>query len=136
MGDLLKSMPLTTLPKSPATPIAKHRAKVIAGLEEQKMLAKDPNYVRTTIVTIKKDGKKVQEPKRQRVRPWWRMKPDGLYALGIPWRRKLIEFDDGKNAIAVSSLDEIPTMIDSLIRAVRNGELDAQLAQAKVPSST
>ena len=43
---------------------------------------------------------------------------------------KPIEFEKGKNAIAVSSLDKISLVIDILITAVRNGELDDQLAQA------
>ena len=36
----------------------------------------------------------------------------------------------GKPAIAVPSLDKLPSVIDTLITAVRNGELDQQLAQA------
>jgi len=45
----------------------------------------------------------------------------------------------GKSAIVVPSLDKLPTIIDTLIAAVRNGELDTQLAQAcaqtKIPNS-
>jgi hypothetical protein len=44
-----------------------------------------------------------------------------------------IEFEKGKDAIAVPSFEKIPMVIDILINAVRNGELDAQLAQAKKP---
>ena len=43
---------------------------------------------------------------------------------------KPIEFEKGKPAIAVSSLDELPSVIDTLIIAVRNGELDQQFAEA------
>jgi hypothetical protein len=42
-----------------------------------------------------------------------------------------VEFEKGKTAIAVPSLDKIPGAIDTLIAAVRNGEFDEQLAQAK-----
>jgi len=49
---------------------------------------------------------------------------------------KPIEFEKGKNAIAVSSLDKISLVIDILITAVRNGELDDQLAQRKKPPTT
>jgi len=41
-----------------------------------------------------------------------------------------LEFDKGKAAIAVPSLDKLPPVIDALISAVRGGELDEQLAQA------
>jgi hypothetical protein len=37
------------------------------------------------------------------------------------------EFEKGKTAIAVPSLDQLPTVIDALIAAVRNGELDEVL---------
>jgi hypothetical protein len=40
---------------------------------------------------------------------------------------KPIEFEKGKAAIAVPPLDKMPTVIDTLITAVRNGELDEQL---------
>jgi hypothetical protein len=36
-------------------------------------------------------------------------------------------------AIAVPSLDKMPLVINILITAVRNGELDEQLAQTKKP---
>ena len=47
-----------------------------------------------------------------------------------------IEFEKGKNGIAIGSLDKIPLVIDILITAVRNGELDAQLAQVKKPTAS
>ena len=37
---------------------------------------------------------------------------------------------EGKAAIAVQSLDKLPSVIDTVIAAVRNGELDQQLAEA------
>jgi hypothetical protein len=58
---------------------------------------------------------------------------DGSYILFVRSGSKAIEFQKGKNAIAVPSLEKIPMVIDILITAVRNGELDDQLAQAKKP---
>jgi hypothetical protein len=46
---------------------------------------------------------------------------------------RALEFEKGKNAVAVPSFDKFPLVIDILITAVRNGELDDQLAQAKKP---
>jgi hypothetical protein len=48
---------------------------------------------------------------------------------------KPIEFEKGKNAIAVPSFDKIPFVINILITAVRNGDLDDRLAQAKKPAT-
>jgi hypothetical protein len=58
---------------------------------------------------------------------------NGSYVFFVRLGGKPIEFENGKNAIAVPSLDRIPRVIDILIAAVRNGELDDQLAQAKKP---
>ena len=43
----LKSLTFTTLPSQSGNPILDRRAKVIARLEEQKLILKDPNYTRT-----------------------------------------------------------------------------------------
>ena len=78
-------------------------------------------------------GKLAPIDRQHRILPWWRVNPDGSYAFFVRLGSKPIEFEKGKNAIAVSSLDKIPLVIDILITAVRNGELDDQLAQAKKP---
>ena len=39
-----------------------------------------------------------------------------------------VAVEKGKTAIAALSLDKLPTVIDMLITAVRNGEIDEQLA--------
>ena len=79
------------------------------------------------------NGKLAPIDRQHRILPWWRVNPDGSYVFFVRLGSKPIEFEKGKNAIAVSSLDKIPLVIDILITAVRNGELDDQLAQAKKP---
>jgi hypothetical protein len=118
-------------------PTLDRRARVIARLEEQKLILKYPNYIRTIRTWVKKDGQKMMVEKHQRVAPWWRAHPNGTYALFVRSGLKPIEFEKGKTAIAVPSLDKIPSVIDTLIAAIRAGELDAQLAQTKqgVPKS-
>ena len=99
---------------------------MIARLEEQKLLLSDPNYIRTLRTWVKKNGG---------VLPWWRVNADGSYVFFVRLGSKPIEFEKGKNAIAVPSLDKMPLVINILITAVRNGELDQQLAQAKKPET-
>jgi hypothetical protein len=127
----LKSLTFTTLPKIGANPTLDRRTNMIARLEEQKLLLSDPNYIRTLRTWVKKNGKLTPVDKQQRVLPWWRVNADGSYVFFIRLGSKPIEFEKGKNAIAVPSLDKVPLVIDILITAVRNGELDQQLAQAK-----
>src|SRR5262249_25958719 len=111
------------------------RARVIERLEEQKRLLNDPNYTRTVRTWIKKDGDKTPAEKAQRVAPWWRMAPNGSVAFFIRAGLKQVEFEKGKSAISVPSLDKLPSVIDGLIGAVGNGELDEQLAHASKASS-
>jgi hypothetical protein len=51
------------------------------------------------------------------------------YALAIRLGN-LVEFEKGKTAISVPPLDKLTSVIDTLISAIRNGELDAQLEAA------
>lgn len=126
----LKSLTFTALPKI-TNPVADRRTKIIERLEEQKRLLSDPNYMRTVRTSETKDGKRVPVEKQQRVLPWWRAVPNGAYAFFVRAGYKPIEFDKGKAAIAVPSLDKLPGVIDTLSTAVRNGELDQQLAEAE-----
>jgi hypothetical protein len=57
-------------------------------------------------------------------------RPNGSFVFFIRSGWKPIEFEKGKAAIAVQSLEKLPSVIDALIAAVRNGELDEQLVQA------
>ena len=128
--NTLKSLTFTTLPTHSGNPILDRRAKVIARLEEQKLILKDPNYTRKSQTWVTKDGERVMVEKQQRVPLWWRQHPNGSYAFFIRSGLKAIEFEKGKPAIAVSSLDKLPSVIDTLITAIRNGELDQQFAEA------
>jgi hypothetical protein len=132
----IKSLTFTTLPKIGANPVLDRRTKMIARLEEQKLLLKDPNHIRTVRTWVKKEGQLVPVDKQQRVSPWWRVNANGSFVFFIRLGSKPIEFEKGKNAIAVPSLDKVPIVIDILINAVRNGELDEQLAYAKKSSPT
>ena len=129
----LKSLTFTTLPKIGANPTLDRRTNMIARLEEQKLLLNDPNYIRTSWTWVKKNGELMPIDRQQRVLPWWRVNANGSYVFFVRLGSKPIEFEKGKNAIAVPSLDKVALVIDILITAVRNGELDQQLAQAKKP---
>ncbi|MFZ1089292.1 MAG: DUF6641 family protein [Xanthobacteraceae bacterium] len=127
----LNSLTFTTLPKIGANPTLDRRTNMIARLEEQKILLNDPNYIRTVRRWVKKEGRLTLVDKQQRVLPWWRVDANGSYVFFVRLGSKTIEFEKGKNAIAVRSIDKIPFIINILITAVRNGELDDQLAPAK-----
>ena len=111
---VLKSLTFTALPKDSGNPTLNRRTKTVERLEEQKLLLNDPNYVRTVRSWTRKDGQKTMVEKQIRVIPWFRQQSNGS---------------------AVPSIDKMLSVIDTLITAVRNGELDEQLAlSGKQPS--
>jgi len=131
MSAALKSLSFTALQKPSTNPTLDRRARVIARLEEQKLLLADPSYKRPVRSWSKNEaGEKSLVETKQRVLPWWMSQPNGSYAFFIRLGWKAVEFEKGKAAIAVPSLEKLTATIDTLIMAVRNGELDEQLDQA------
>lgn len=130
---VLKSLSFTTLPKPATDPVYIRRAKLIARLEEQKALLDDPNLIRTVQRTIKEGDEKRIVTKQQKVRPWWRADSAGHLFMSIRAGGRAVEFEKGKSAVSVPSKDKLPAVITTLIEAVRAGELDDILAQAKRP---
>jgi hypothetical protein len=120
---VLKSLSFTAIPKSGNDPVQARRAKFVSKLEEQKQLLKDPNHVRTVQRWTKVNGERQATTKQQAVRPWWKTDPAGQVVMSI-------KFEKGKAGIVVPSKDKLPTVIDTLISAVRAGELDELFNQA------
>jgi len=127
---VLKSLSFTALPKNGNDPIQARRTKFIAKLEEQKLLLKDPKHVRTVQRWTKVNGERQAITKQQAVRPWWKTDPSGQIVMSIKFGAKPIEFEKGKAGIVVPSKDKLPAVIDTLIAAVRAGELDELFSQA------
>jgi hypothetical protein len=137
MTTALKSLTFTTLPKPGANPTLDRRNKIVTRLDEQKLLLGDPTYMRTVRSWSKDEtGEKSLVEKKQRVLPWWTQMANGLFVFFVRAGWKPVEFEKGKAAIAVPSLDKLPSVIDTVIAAVRSGELDDQLAQASAQAKT
>jgi hypothetical protein len=127
---VLKSLSFTTLPKSGNDPVQMRRAKFVAKLEEQKLLLKDPNHVRTVQRWTKVNGERQATTKQQAVRPWWKADASGQVVMSVKFGAKPVEFEKGKAGIVVGSKEKLPALIDTLIAAVRSGELDDLFSQA------
>jgi hypothetical protein len=126
----IKNLTFTTLPASNRNAADARRAKTIERLEEQKLLVANPSHVRTVKRWAKINGEKSLIEKQRRVYPWWRTAPDGSVVFFIRQAGKPIEFEKGKAGITVGTKDKLATVIDTLIAAVRSGDLDDALAQA------
>ena len=117
---------------APATadPVAKRRNKLLEKIDEQILLATDDTYSPTKRVnTVDDDGntRVIQKPKR--VKRWWSIQTDGSVLLTVRYGARAIEFQKGKDAIEVESVDALPAMLKTVRHAVADGELDDLLAK-------
>src|SRR3954453_11740590 len=126
----LKSLAFTVLPSSTRSPVDARRMKTIERLQEQKHVVENPKTVKKWATV---NGQRQLVEKERRVHPWWRTATNGSLVFFVRLGGKPIEFDKGKSGIAVASVEKLPGMIDTLIAAVRNGELDTVLSQVKRP---
>jgi hypothetical protein len=130
MLKILKALTFTSLTASRQNPVIARRAKLVHRLEQQKQLALDPNFVSTLSKWVRNDaGTKELVKLQKRVRPWWREDVLGTIGLTVRCGSKAIEFEKGKTAIAIPNKDQLIATIDTVISAVRAGELDEHLTQ-------
>lgn len=98
-----------------------------------------PTHTRLTQRWVKQGDERAPVEKRQRVKPWWQTDVSGHLVMTVRFGSRPIEFEKGKAGIAVPSKDKLVPVIETLISAVRNGELDDLLTQAskqRVPQKT
>jgi len=134
---LLNSHKLTLYePTNRNNSFLKRRRKLIAKIDEQILIATDSNYKPTKIKWIHNEygtERKLEIPKR--VRRWWTEQLGGTILLTIRYGNKVIEFEKGKNAIELSSKAELEPTLQSIKKAVDNGEFDKFLEEQLVYGS-
>lgn len=131
---ILKSFTFVPQPKVSSDPLIIKRERMVSRLEDQKKLLADPLYQRRIKRWEKKEGgEKVLVERPLRTSKWWQQDPSGSCVMTVKVGSKRIEFEKGKAAISVGSMEKLPSVIDALIKAVRAGELDAQLSEGKGP---
>jgi hypothetical protein len=130
-ASILKSFTFVAQPKINNDPLIIKRERMIGRLEDQKKLLADPTFVRRIKRWERKEnGEKVLIEKPLRTSRWWQPDQNGGYVMTVKVGSKRIEFEKGKAAIVVPSIEKLPSVIDTLIKAVRAGELDEQLNQS------
>lgn len=135
--SLLKALKLANAVPVRATvdPVQRAREKMIATLAEQKQMAEakiaGQNFAPTHMVRRKNaEGQRIEVEALKRVRQGWFTDGGGKVFFAVRYAGKSIEFAKDKNAIEAGELSALPKIIDTLIAAVRAGELDAQLTAA------
>ena len=115
-------------PKTPNNPTVFRRERLLQRLQEQLQLAKDPAFA-PIVKRWKKgeDGVKRPVDHIRRVKPWWRVDEKGFTVLTVRHGFKPLEFEKGKAAIAVGTVEKLESVLTTLIGATGSGELDAFL---------
>jgi len=74
------------------------------------------------------DDEDVGEKEKQKGR-WWTEQQGGTILLTIRYGNKVIELEQGKNAIELSSISELAPTLQSIKQAVDDGEFDTIIEQ-------
>ena len=134
MTSILSSLKLTLARKTRALPdVVKRRNKLLLKLGEQRMLAaamdQGQHYSPTRLRTFKQvdTGARIIKEVSVRIKPWFWTGEKGETLLTVHYGSKQIELVKGKTAIEVGDAKNLCAVLDTVIAATRNGELDLQI---------
>ena len=122
--SFLKTLTFTTASDLTPSPIEKKRQQLISALKDQLALLEKPDLTKTRKKWVETDGERILTQKCIPVRPWWKQTLDGKVIFFVRSGVRRIEFEKGKAAIVVASIDELPKLIKGIMDATQTGELD------------
>ena len=136
MTVLLKLKLISSKKERNISPIVTRRNKLAAKIEEQLLFAtaqRDgeiyaPKRLKNIIDKATGERKTVEATKR--IKEWYWTNSTGKIHLSIRYGSKTLEFGKGKNAIELSTGDELLATLVTLKVAVIAGELDEAISQA------
>ena len=136
MTVLLKLKLISSKKERNISPIVARRNKLAAKIEEQLLFAtaqRDgeiyaPKRLKNIIDKATGERKTVEATKR--IKEWYWTNSTGKIHLSIRYGSKTLEFGKGKNAIELSTGDELLATLTTLKEAVIAGELDEAISQA------
>lgn len=120
----LNTLTFTNALEAKPSPLQRKRASLVRNLKDQLTLLNNPNLVKSRTKRVETDGHKEVVELSIPVRPWWRETLDGKLTFFLKSGLKRIEFERGKSAILLPNKDALPAVINGLIKAVEQGELD------------
>ncbi len=135
--SILNSLKLTAARKSRSLPdVVKRRNKLLQKLTEQRDLAaaleQGQHYAPKRLRSLRDadTGTRVVKEVAVRIKPWFWTGEKGECLLAVQYGSKQIELQKGKTAIDVGAVENLCAVLDTVIDAVRNGELDPQIESA------
>lgn len=137
MTAILNTLKLTAARKTRALPtVVKRRNKLLIKLGEQRMLAAalaaGEHYTPTRYRSFKDadTGARIVKQVPVRIKPWFWTGEKGETLLAVSYGSKQIELVKGKTAIEVGDAANLVAVLETVIAAVKNGELDTQIESA------
>jgi len=108
------------------------RNKLIAKLHDQLQCVqakiRGEEFVQTKYVRLKREnGERVELVKQKRLKPWWFTSENGNLTFELKYGSKKLEIAKGKTGIEASTLTELEKAVETLKKAVSEGELDGSL---------
>jgi hypothetical protein len=109
------------------------RNKLISKLQEQLALVEaelnGTSYKRMrSVVVANEEGEPIRVQRPVRLKQWWTKTPAGQVLLTVRYGAVALPIANGMTAIDVGQLTELPKTLATVIKAVDEGELDAELA--------
>lgn len=134
----LATLKLTTARKPRALPdVVKRRNKLHRKLTEQRELAlaqlEGRTYAPKRLRTLKDtDGQRVVREIPIRIKAWWWTGEKNETLLSIFYGNKTLELAKGKTAIEIADSKQLVAVIDTVIAATQNAELDVLIEAASI----
>jgi hypothetical protein len=122
--SFLKTLTFTNALQVKPSPLQRKRASLLRNLKNQLALLDNPNLVKTRIKQVETDGRKEAVEFRIPIRPWWKETIDGTLTFSLKSGLRRVQFEKGQTAILVPNKEALPNLINGLIKAVEQGELD------------
>jgi hypothetical protein len=136
---LLNSLKFTAAKKNRAVPdVVKRRSKLLLKLDEQRELAaalsQGQHYAAKRLRSVRDEatGSRTVREVAVRVKPWFWTGERGETLLAIKYGSRQIELQKGKSAVDVGSVANLVPTLDTVIAAVRSGELDSAIEAVSV----
>lgn len=123
----LSKFTFKTLAKAPPPidPIQRRRDKIVAAIEQQKLVLAAALKGETFALPAKTDKA------AKAVRPWWIAQDNGYYVQCRYGARPLL-LNATNNAVYVTKLDEVSAVLAAFAAAAKSGELDKAMAAVAV----
>ena len=135
----LATLKLTTARKPRALPdVIKRRNKLLNKLSEQRELAmaqlEGRNYTPKRLRTVRDvaTGERTVREMPVRIKAWWWTGEKNETLLSIFYGSKTLELAKGKTAIEIADYKQLVSVLDTVITATQNAELDVLIEAASV----